>query len=388
MAERQGLESILDRGLEAVRETLGAGWEVTPYEVGQPQPGNGTGVLAGDSTGVDQMAWVRSPDGSQGQVLVEARRTLTPVEVRSSLVLKANLLRKITGEMAFLVIAPWLSPRTRGTLAEHGFAYLDLTGNMYIRLNRPGVYIERSGAQRDPSPVDRSARQGLTGQKAGRLVRVLVDVVPPYGVTELARVTGLSEPYVSRQLASMEEEDLLQRSRRRVVEVDWPALLRARASQYGLLRGNSYANMVARQGLDAVERLLSGDPSGLEDRVGGQVAVTGSWAATAVAPEAIGGQLMLYVPRAARETAGKVLGLIPSGLGADVVLLEAADPVVFARSRRVNGVRHVALSQLALDCLGGTGRMPAEGEALLRYMSDHVDAWRTSDLDNIGALSP
>jgi hypothetical protein len=206
-------------------------------------------------------------------------------------------------------------------------------------------------------------------------------------LTELARVTGLSEPHVSRQLGSMEEEDLLRRSRRRVVEVDWPALLRARASEYGLLRTNTYATMLAPRGAGAVADLLRDDPGGIDERVGGRIAVTGSWAAAAVAPEAVGGQLMLYVPRAAVQTAAQTLGLIPAELGANVILLEAADPVVFARSREVEGLRQVALSQLAVDCLGGTGRMPAEGEALLAYMADHVGDWRVPNLDDLDRLS-
>jgi len=48
--------------------------------------------------------------------------------------------------------------------------------------------------------------------------------------------------------------------------------------------------------------------------------------------------------------------------------------------RAVDGIPHVALSQLVLDSLAGPGRMPAEGEAVLTYMSDHTNEWRRFEL--------
>jgi hypothetical protein len=77
------------------------------------------------------------------------------------------------------------------------------------------------------------------------------------------------------------------------------------------------------------------------------------------------------------------LGLLRSDVGADVLLLHPRDPIVFERSREVDGVGHVALSQLAIDCLGGTGRMPAEGEAVIDYMMEH-SGWR---LPSLGSLA-
>lgn len=43
---------------------------------------------------------------------------------------------------------------------------------------------------------------------------------------------------------------------------------------------------------------------------------------------------------------------------------------------RVDDVPIVGLSQLVLDCLSGPGRLPAEGEALLEWMTNHEDEWR------------
>ena len=104
--------------------------------------------------------------------------------------------------------------------------------------------------------------------------------------------------------------------------------------------------------------------------------VTGSYAARVVAPLAIGGQLMIYV-RSNAEAVGDELGLLGvADDSADVVVLKAYDDVVFERSRMVDGIEHVAMSQLVLDCLTGPGRLPAEGEAVLAHMADSESLWR------------
>jgi hypothetical protein len=62
------------------------------------------------------------------------------------------------------------------------------------------------------------------------------------------------------------------------------------------------------------------------------------------------------------------------------MLLRPFDPIVFARTRIEDGLRYAAPSQVAVDCLTGNGRMPAEGEALLRWMQANEPAWRLGSL--------
>ena len=70
------------------------------------------------------------------------------------------------------------------------------------------------------------------------------------------------------------------------------------------------------------------------------------------------------------------LGLRPADAGANVILAEAFDPVVFERSTAREGLRVVAATQLAADLLTGTGREPSEGDELLGWMHANEDAWR------------
>jgi len=48
-----------------------------------------------------------------------------------------------------------------------------------------------------------------------------------------------------------------------------------------------------------------------------------------------------------------------------------------------DGLRYAAPSQVAIDCLSGSGRMPAEGEAVIEWMLANEERWR---LPSISAL--
>ncbi len=100
------------------------------------------------------------------------------------------------------------------------------------------------------------------------------------------------------------------------------------------------------------------------------VVVTGSFAAVRKAPIAGPALLVMYIvpsggaPRF--ETTATELGLRPTDEAPDVVLLLPSNDRVVIDPWEDDGVRFVNLPQLAVDCLGGTGRMPAEGDALHR----------------------
>lgn len=382
---------ILEKGLDNLRQLLGDDWQVTfpnrPLRDGEriPEPGP-----PGES-----VVYVVAPSnvgGGSGQVFVAARPDLSPLQARSEFQAKLALMHSLIGSSAVLVIAPWLSPRTREVLMELGYNYLDLTGNVSLRLHMPPVIIRTDGASNNPDRAARQHVQQLRGARAGRLVRLLADAAPPYRATELAEVSRVSLSYVSRLLDALEEEALITRDGRLIVEVDWPQLIRARASQFELLKANSYVGMVAQGGTDDVLRRLRVNWEAIEDI--GPVAITGSFAARKLVPEvAVGGQLMMYAPpdpqiNGAFEKISALTGLLRTKSGADVLLLRPSNNVVFERRRNVDGNPHVAISQLAIDCLSGTGRMPAEGEALVQYMESHVSEWRARNLMELAHQVP
>jgi hypothetical protein len=68
--------------------------------------------------------------------------------------------------------------------------------------------------------------------------------------------------------------------------------------------------------------------------------------------------------------------LFPAEAGADTVLTRPDNNVAFARAKPDGGIAWAAPSQVAIDCLAGTGRMRSEGEALIEGMRQDESRWR------------
>lgn len=317
--------------------------------------------------------WVfESPDGAREHVAVDVRqtpgrsgRTSTPgVSTRHS--------------PASLVIAPWLGPASAAVIRAKSQSYADATGNIDLALQTLPVVVRTTGASSDPDRRPRPTRTvGIGGAAALVLVRALVDASPPYTVTELARSTGLSLAHTSRLVQALDVVGLVDRSGSGITHVHWAELLRERARQAPpLLVAGRYVPAVARRGLAAALADLS-------QTAPGEAIVTGSFAASAVAPVTAPAQLVLRTqdPDRLREH----LSLLPSRAGGNVLLLPAqSDDVTLDRPRMVKSVAHVALSQLVLDCLSGNGRLPAEGEEVLGWMTLHESSWRVTSLALLG----
>ena len=77
------------------------------------------------------------------------------------------------------------------------------------------------------------------------------------------------------------------------------------------------------------------------------------------------------------------LGWLPTDQGANVALLSPFDPIVWTNTIQEGSRSYVACAQAAVDCLTGNGRMPAEGEALLKWMSQNEKIWRLPKLEKL-----
>ena len=344
-----------------LRQRLPETWDVRP-----PAPAD---FKATDAQ-VDATLDLRAPNGVYTRMVIEVKKSLGPRDVGRLLPAVGKTLRSLAGNIPILVVAPWLSRRTQEMLTAEGLNYLDLTGNALVRLDNPTVYIETQGASKDPSPPLRSKAR-VQGPKAGRLIRLLVDVRPPYGVRELAASADLAISYVSRVLDTLDGEALIDRFERgRVKSVDVRRLIQRWVETYDVFRSNTAQRYLAPAGAaDALDKI---------GMVGTRSAVTGSFAASRLAPVAAPALLAAYVdnPPSVADT----LGLIPADQGANVALLTPFDPVVWERTSLVGELTYVAPSQAAADCLTGNGRMPAEGEALLQWMTENESLWRLDKL--------
>jgi len=211
-------DDLVERTVVWLRERLPASWQVgrtSRVEVREPSGGHGGAALD-----------LRGPNGVYVTIAVEAKRSFCPRDVDRLQGSLGRVFRTLAGNIPILVVSLWLSQRTQDLLRKEGINYLDLTGNALLRLDNPTVIIETQGASKDPSPAPRS-KPRIRGPKAGRLVRMLVDVSPPYGVRDLAEAADLSPGYVSRLLDALDDEALVERNAfGRVDSVDIAGLLR------------------------------------------------------------------------------------------------------------------------------------------------------------------
>jgi hypothetical protein len=315
----------------------------------------------------DAQLTLQPPDGPTATLLVEAKIRFGPRDVGRLREQRDEAMRT-EPQAALVLVAPYLSPRTQQLLANEGINYVDSTGNARVSLGRPAVFIQTEGADADPWPAEAKLRS-LKGPAAGRVVRAVLDFKPPYGVSELAGRSGSPLATVYRVIDLLDREGLLERQPRGpVTRVDWEGVLQRWTSEYSLSGSNRVASYLEPRGLDRLlERLRSTDLD---------YAVTGSLAAARIAPVAASRLGMVFVDGDTDEAAER-LDLRGTDEGANVFLIAPFDRVALERGPEEDGIRYAAASQVAADLAKSPGRGPSEGEALIRWMAAHEDAWRS-----------
>lgn len=338
--------SRVDDAIRRLRELLPEAWETSVAQRSSGLPG----------------IRIASPSGTSAEIDVVRLADATPRSVAA--------LKESAGPT--LVITDWLSGRAQDLLRSRGLSFMDATGNAEIRLREPGLYIRTQGASRNPTPTP-TKDPTVRGPKAWALLRTLAEVPPPIGVRELAEAVSVDAGYVSRVLGVLERELLVTRTPRGpVTSVEWEGVLRRAATTYSLFDSNETSTWVATGG---PERFLTD----LAGKRTGRWAITGSFAAARTAPVAAPELAVVYADDVERVVrAGR---LLPATRGTNVTVAKPYDPVVFDRVVTSGGETYVSTAQVALDCLTGNGRMPAEGEAVLAWMRKNEPRWRTGTLE-------
>jgi hypothetical protein len=354
---RAPTEAQISASVEAVlRALLPPGWELSVERESR----------LGATPIPDLVATLTAPNGEQVVFVGEAKREGTGAQLRTALDQLWAYVDARPGARP-LFIAPWISEQTRDRLTSAGVSFVDATGNVRLIADRPGLYVTAEGAPKNPWPTDK-ALQSLRGTGTMRALRALLDFTPPYGVRELAGRSEASAPTLSRVIELLQRDDLLTRDDRgTVVDLDWVGTIRRWARDYDVLTTNDSATYLQPRGLAALTETLRTTES--------SYALTGSLAANEIAPYAPARLAMIYVENL-RE-AVDAFDLRTADAGGNVVLLQPYDPIVFARTIERSNLRIVNPTQLAVDLLTGPGRAPSEGEELLAWMKDNVNAWRT-----------
>lgn len=320
---------------------------------------------------IDAIWELRDPQGLSCDIVVEVKmnpvepRMVGSVEARLS-ELSASIFEQTGAIPANMLVSTYLSPLTRKRLTEAGISYADSTGNTRFAVDRPAVYIETQGMDRNPYREDRPLRS-LKGGRAARVVRGLLDYRPPFGIRELAAETGSSAAMVSRVSSMLEADEIVTKEspRGRIVQVDWESLVHRWALDYDFASSNDLTTWLEPRG---ARELFSR----LRD-TGIRHAVTGSHAGHRLAPIAAPRLAALYVEDP--YTAAKSLELRPAETGSNVLLVRPFDPVAFERAESDDGITFACVTQVLLDLMTGPGRGPAEAEALLEWMRKHGEKW-------------
>ena len=328
----------------------------------------------GRSRMIDAILELRDPQGLSTSIVVDVKSTaVEPNRVSfaaETLREMARLLSEQDRQIAVpvpMMLSPFFSPLARERLIAAGISYADSTGNLRLSADRPAIFIETQGADKNPFRENRPL-QSLKGNRAARVVRSFLDYRPPFGTRELAGETQNALATVSRVSDLLEREAIIARDgpRGRISSVDWETLVRRWAMDYDFTKANSLTTYLEPRG-----------PSVLFDRLREadfRYAVTGSFATVRLAPVAEPRLVTLYA--ADPEYAADRLGLRPAETGGNVVIARPFDPVVFERTESADGITYARVTQVLLDLMTGPGRGPAEAEALLEWMRENEEIWK------------
>jgi hypothetical protein len=375
---RTDFEVLLDILRTALTTRLPPAWSV---EV-RPQA-----LKTGNPFTPDATLTVRAPDGRETTVPVAVKQRLDPKDV-APLVAQIRQMMGPDATEQPIVVAPYLSPRTQALLSEGGMSYVTGGSQFYgpsggtpsgagqlsggtisVQMMNPSLYIKEIGEERNPwvSPREQPLRT-LRGAVAGRVVRALCDFRPPYGVQELAERSSTPIASVSRVLGLLDREALIVRAPGgAVTDVQWADLIHRWVQDYSFTKANTVTTYLEPRGLNALLAKLR--------QTDQRYAVTGSMAASVIAPVAAPRLLSIYVERL--DAAADALKLRPAERGANIVLAEPFNRVAFDRMRTVDDIQYAAPSQVAADLWNGPGRSRDEAEALLDWMAIHDDVWRS-----------
>ncbi len=361
---------VLRRTVNLIQDLLPRGWSCRI---------SGSEVELSPGHRADALIEVRSPDARQATLVADIRRAVVTRDLShvvaqlQSLIssqdeLLVPLISSHDESLVPLVVARYLSPSAQSWLTEREVSYADATGNLRITVDSPGLYIRDTGANRDPWRGPGRPRGTLHGEPAARVVRALVDYRPPMSIPNLIKVSGASTGATYRVVEFLEEEALIERSKRgQITNVSWRPLIERWSKDYSFQGTNAVGRFLHPRG---IPNLLDN----LREVMGMRYAVTGSLAAHQWAPYAPARLATIYVDNIPQFASAVDLRMVDSG--ANVLLASAKHDVVFDRTQQADGVTFVAPSQAAVDLLTGPGRNPAEAEMLMDWMKEHEPEWR------------
>lgn len=356
-SEPESTMQVVRRAAALIEDRLPRGWEANSVE-------NALGEKAHNP---DSRMTVTAPDGQQVALVIEGKTVVDRRDV-------SQILQRLEAMCAIgdipVLAARYLSPPVRDALTADGISYVDATGNIRITGESPALFLADRGEDRDPWRGAGRPRGTLKGEPAARVVRTLLDYRRGWRVRDLIDTAGASTGATYRVLEYLQREGYVEKRGDEYSVQGWEALLRAWSKDSPLLSTNRVAQFLEPRGIEAFENKLSSSPDQ-------NYAVTGSLAAQEWVHYSPTKAAYLFVPSI--EAAASGWGLRPNTTAPNVILIEPKQPrdIVFANTKKgSNGLILAAAAQVACDLLNGPGREPAEGEALIEWMTNNENEWR------------
>jgi hypothetical protein len=294
---------------------------------------------------------VESPKGStSGRVdlLVSYQGLKLAIEVLASdevgrLDAAMERLRRLApGDATQVLAVPYMGPKAQAFARERHSSWLDLSGNVDLRA--PGLRIRVDGRpNRFASPGRPST---AFSPKASRIARALLAYPGnTWRQHELASYTGLSSGYVSKVVARLTEDDLLDaRPDGSVVAKSASVLLDAWAQVYRFERHTlAQHHAIGRSGPEVAHRV----GAALKRLAPGEWACTGLAAAWCMQPFAEHRLSTFYVEHMPEMP--EDFGLRPVSKGGNVWLVVPNDRGVFSGTKTFDGLCCVTAAQVYLD---------------------------------------
>lgn len=203
--DEQGVRRALETALARI---LPRGWRATL------QP------AATQDGGVGRVLDLVGPTGDRCRAHVEFRTRAEPADVYRQL----PWLQQFG---AALLVAPRISPRTRGILTDGGISGLEPDGDCRIAIG--GLFIERSlggRGRREPGAAETRFVADLFSGGALRIVRwLLIEPERSWTLTDMASRAGLTIGFVSRTFKTLARDAYVERERGSTRLLDRDALL-------------------------------------------------------------------------------------------------------------------------------------------------------------------
>ncbi|OHB63049.1 MAG: hypothetical protein A2Y76_12680 [Planctomycetes bacterium RBG_13_60_9] len=322
-------------------------------------------LTVADGLRADAIIRFRISDGPSFDALAEITCLASPKNVRTKSMQVLDLARRADNPRLIpLLVAPYVPPKQADALEEAGVSWLDLSGNMVIRVS-DRIYIERTGRPNqfpDTTPI-RKVFQGT----ASLVARALL--LKPGGFASLSelvdfinsRNASIALSTASKVLSSLEEDLLVLKEGSRIQAIDPPKLLDRLAEGYASSTRTPRLSTY-RFAVENVDRVLQDFRS-----MPGTAYVFCGFYAAELKGLAASTQVTMYVRDMARFQ--EVSARLPSNLLPDeefgqLSITERKDQTPWFNAQTINGVPVVDDIELYLEMMTDTPRGPKVAAAL------------------------